>query len=81
MQKEIPATVDHHLAHGEEDDICSNLLAPLKLGKFDLSHRVVLAPLTRCRALNYVPQDAHVEYYSERTTAGGLLITEAVSIS
>lgn len=73
-------TADRQLSHGE-DDICNNLLAPLRLGNFILSHRVVLAPITRCRALNYAPQDAHRVYYSERTTKGGLLITEAVAVS
>jgi 12-oxophytodienoic acid reductase len=43
--------------------------------------RVVLAPLTRCRAIDYVPQPAHVEYYKQRATRGGLLITEAVAVS
>lgn len=79
MQKETEVT-SAHLPDGE-DDICSNLLAPLELGDINLSHRVVLAPVTRCRALNYVPQDAHIEYYGERTTTGGLLITEAVAVS
>jgi 12-oxophytodienoic acid reductase len=44
-------------------------------------YRVVLAPVTRCRALNYVPQDAHVQFYALRATKGGLLITEAVAVS
>eukprot|EP00249_Psilotum_nudum_P024285 c29143_g1_i3 orf=527-1849(-) len=63
------------------EDGCHFLLSPQKLGPFQLSHRVVLAPVTRCRALNYVPQQAHIEYYSQRTTPGGLLITEAVAVS
>ncbi|GAB2303173.1 12-oxophytodienoate reductase 3 [Dionaea muscipula] len=57
------------------------LLAPYKMGKLQLSHRVVLAPLTRCRALNGLPNHAHVEYYSQRATPGGLLITEGTHIS
>ena len=32
------------------------LLTPYKMGGFQLSHRVVLAPLTRCRSYGYVPQ-------------------------
>ncbi|GLJ43464.1 hypothetical protein SUGI_0903670 [Cryptomeria japonica] len=58
----------------------SDLMFPFKMGPFHLSHRVVLAPMTRCRALNTIPQPAHVTYYSQRTTPGGLLITEAVSV-
>lgn len=57
------------------------LLTPYKLGKFDLSHRVVLAPLTRQRSYNNVPQPHAILYYSQRTTQGGLLIAEATGIS
>lgn len=77
----MDTTSSHHLQHKHEDDIFKTLLSPLKLGQFQLSHRVVLAPVTRCRALNYVPQPAHVEYYSQRATAGGLLISEAVAVA
>ncbi|XP_056166529.1 12-oxophytodienoate reductase 7-like [Syzygium oleosum] len=35
----------------------------------------------RCRALNGVPQPALAEYYRQRSTEGGLLITEATTIS
>ncbi|MCO5547807.1 hypothetical protein L7F22_001259 [Adiantum nelumboides] len=68
-------------AYNRFNDISSNLLAPLPLGRIHLSHRVVLAPVTRCRALVYVPQQAHVEFYSQRATQGGLLITEAVAVA
>ncbi|XP_076888225.1 artemisinic aldehyde Delta(11(13)) reductase-like [Bidens hawaiensis] len=59
----------------------SSLFSPYKLGKFNLSHRVVLAPMTRCRALNSIPNEALVEYYRQRATAGGFLITEGTMIS
>ncbi|KAG4970232.1 hypothetical protein JHK85_036653 [Glycine max] len=51
------------------------------MGKFNLSHRVVLAPMTRCRALNGTPLAAHAEYYAQRSTPGGFLITEGTLIS
>ncbi|CAI0556652.1 unnamed protein product [Linum tenue] len=57
------------------------LLTPYKMGKFDLSHRVVLAPLTRQRSYGNVPQPHAILYYSQRTTKGGLLIAEATGIS
>ncbi|PRQ18933.1 putative 12-oxophytodienoate reductase [Rosa chinensis] len=57
------------------------LFSPYKMGRLNLSHRVVLAPLTRCRAPNEIPQPAMIEYYSQRSTPGGLLITEATSLS
>lgn len=60
----------------------SALFSPLKVGKNQLEHRVVLAPLTRFRAdENAVPTDLQVEYYSQRATKGGLLITEATFIT
>lgn len=43
--------------------------------------RVVLAPMTRCRAINSIPQPALGEYYSQRATDGGFLITEGTMIS
>ncbi|KAG0589341.1 hypothetical protein M758_1G013600 [Ceratodon purpureus] len=54
---------------------------PYKLGRFQLHHRVALAPLTRCRSYNHLPQPHAVLYYSQRTTPGGLLISEATGIS
>ncbi|XBH80391.1 hypothetical protein VPH35_106140 [Triticum aestivum] len=57
------------------------LLAPYKMGKFDLSHRVVLAPLTRQRSFGNVPQPHAILYYQQRATKGGLLIAEATGVS
>ncbi|XP_050366650.1 12-oxophytodienoate reductase 3-like [Argentina anserina] len=57
------------------------LFSRCKMGKFNLSHRVVLAPMTRCRALKELPQPSLVEYYSQRSTPGGFLITEGTSPS
>ncbi|MCH84089.1 12-oxophytodienoate reductase, partial [Trifolium medium] len=47
------------------------LLTPYKMGKFNLAHRVVLAPLTRMRSYNNVPQPIAIEYYSQRASKGG----------
>nr|XP_023914583.1 12-oxophytodienoate reductase 2-like isoform X3 [Quercus suber] len=57
------------------------LLTPYKLGKFNLSRRVVLAPLTRQRSYGNVPQPHAILYYSQRTSKGGLLIAEATGVS
>ncbi|CAJ1972620.1 unnamed protein product [Sphenostylis stenocarpa] len=57
------------------------LLTPYKMGNFNLSYRIVLAPLTRCRSYNFVPQPHAVLYYSQRTTKGGFLIGEASGVS
>uniref|UniRef100_A0A1D1ZSV2 NADH:flavin oxidoreductase/NADH oxidase N-terminal domain-containing protein n=2 Tax=Auxenochlorella protothecoides TaxID=3075 RepID=A0A1D1ZSV2_AUXPR len=57
------------------------LFTPYKRGVLDLSHRLVYAPLTRCRAPDNIPLDIHVEYYTQRATKGGLLISEGTIIS
>ncbi len=46
-----------------------------------LFFRVVMAPLTRCRSYNTIPQPHAALYYSQRATAGGLIIAEATVIS
>ncbi|KAK1403700.1 12-oxophytodienoate reductase 2 [Heracleum sosnowskyi] len=66
---------------GEIQTVQSPLLTPYKLGNFQLSHRVVLAPLTRQRSYGNVPQPHAILYYSQRTTKGGLLISEATGVS
>ncbi|KAI3965415.1 hypothetical protein MKX01_042896 [Papaver californicum] len=57
------------------------LLTPYKMGDFELNHRVVLAPMTRQRSLGNLPHPNAKLYYSQRTTNGGLLISEATGIS
>ncbi len=61
----------------------SKLFEPIRIGAFDLTHRVVLAPLTRMRSEmpGNVPGDAMVEYYAQRATPGGLLIAEATYVA
>ncbi|KAF5942127.1 hypothetical protein HYC85_019769 [Camellia sinensis] len=66
----------------EQDHPLHNpLLSPYKMGNFLLSHRAVLAPLTRQRSFNNVPQPHAILYYSQRTSKGGLLISEATGVS
>lgn len=57
------------------------LLSPFKLGACELRNRMLLAPLTRCRAgVGCVPQEMNALYYAQRATAG-LIITEATQVS
>ena len=56
------------------------LFEPAQLGPLTLANRVVMAPLTRSRALGNVPNELMAEYYRQRATAG-LLITEGTSPS
>ena len=51
------------------------------LGGVVLINRIVLAPLTRDRSYNTVPQPHAALYYSQRATKGGLLIAEETVIS
>lgn len=58
------------------------LFSPIKVGAQTLKHRIVLAPLTRFRAtLDHIPTDLQVEYYGQRASEGGLLITEGTAIT
>ncbi|CAM8985624.1 unnamed protein product [Rhodiola kirilowii] len=66
---------------GESSSSIAPLLTPYQLGPFQLSHRVVLAPLTRQRSYGNFAQPHAVLYYSQRTTKGGLLISEATGVS
>ena len=61
------------------------LFQPWTIGQHKLKHRIVYAPLTRCRALEpgNVPGENMLEYYSQRARGceGGFLIAEATVIS
>ncbi|MGQ5636173.1 MULTISPECIES: alkene reductase [unclassified Streptomyces] len=54
----------------------TDFLAPFRLGRLDLPHRLVMAPLTRNRAeANGTPTDLMVTHYAQRASAG-LIIAE-----
>lgn len=56
------------------------LFTPLQAGAFKLPNRIVMAPLTRCRAgAGRVPTPTMVEYYRQRASAG-LILSEATSV-
>src|SRR6266850_5920782 len=59
------------------------LFSPIHVGPLALSHRVVMAPLTRSRSEQPgdIPGKLMLEYYSQRASDGGLIISEATSIS
>src|ERR1700675_3022443 len=59
----------------------TRLFEPYKLGPITLPNRLVMAPLTRNRAVEgLVPSPLAAEYYGQRASAG-LLITEASQVS
>ena len=57
-----------------------SLFDPVRLGALHLPNRLVMSPLTRCRAsAGRVPNELMAEYYSQRAGAG-LIISEATSV-
>lgn len=59
----------------------SDLFEPIRLGELCLPNRVVMAPLTRCRAAaGRVPNALMAEYYAQRAAAG-LILSEATCVS
>lgn len=62
------------------------MFKPSSIGRLQLEHKVVLAPLTRMRAPKeadgvFYPSDLNVEYYSQRASKGGFMLTEACPIT
>lgn len=69
----------------------SKLFTPLAIanGRIILAHRVVMAPMTRNRGIPlesnsehpnriWLPDDVVAQYYEQRASAGGLIITEGI---
>ena len=58
----------------------SRLHTPLQAGALTLPNRIIMAPLTRCRAGEaHLPNALMAEYYAQRASAG-LLIAEATMV-
>lgn len=65
----------------ERDVAASDLFQPYRLGGLELANRMVMAPMTRSRALaGNVPNALAVTYYAQRASAG-LIVTEATQVS
>ncbi|WP_417068549.1 alkene reductase [Niveibacterium terrae] len=59
----------------------SQLFEPLQAGELSLPNRVVMAPLTRCRAsAGRVPNELMAGYYAQRAAAG-LILSEATAVT
>ena len=56
------------------------LFEPYSLGPLRLQNRIVMAPMTRSRAIGNVPNDLMAQYYGQRSSAG-LIVTEGVAPS
>ena len=57
----------------------SSLFDPIRLGDITLPNRIVMAPLTRNRAPNQLPNELMRAYYVQRASAG-LIISEATQV-
>lgn len=56
------------------------LFKPSQLGNLSLKNHIVMAPMTRCRAIDHTPNELMGTYYQQRASAG-LIITEGTSPS
>lgn len=57
-----------------------NLFESFPLGKTTLKNRIVMAPMTRSRAIDNIPNELMAQYYQQRASAG-LIISEGTSPS
>ena len=59
----------------------TSLFDPVKMGALSLPNRIIMSPLTRCRAgEDRVPSPLMVEYYTQRAGAG-MIISEATAVT
>jgi len=58
----------------------SKLFSKYTLGTIELKNRIVMAPMTRSRAIGNIPNDLMATYYGQRSSAG-LIVTEGTSPS
>jgi N-ethylmaleimide reductase len=58
----------------------NKLFSPHKLGNIELRNRIVMAPMTRSRAIGNIPNELMATYYGQRSDAG-LIVTEGTSPS
>ncbi len=62
----------------------ARLFSPLRVGRMELSTRVVMAPLTRSRAPGGIPTESMARYYAQRAnpdTGASLIISEGAGMA
>src|SRR5215471_6869906 len=59
------------------------LFTPVQIGPITLKHRIVMPPMSRLRAQwpSGIPSGLMREYYSQRASDGGLILTEATAVA
>lgn len=60
--------------------IANTLFSSVQLGPYTLSNRMVMAPMTRLRATDGIPQPIMATYYAQRASAG-LIVSECTMVS
>ena len=58
----------------------ADIFKPYTLGGLELKNKIIMAPMTRSRAINNIPNDLMATYYGQRANAG-LIISEGTSPS
>jgi len=85
MSSDAPAAADATFSYNGEalpvPPPLAPLFAPWSLNGAQLSHRVVYGPLTRCRAYGNVPTPGMAQYYSQRASRGGFMLSEGTCVS
>jgi N-ethylmaleimide reductase len=63
--------------------IQKKLFTPVQIGPITLKHRIVMPPMSRLRAQwpSGIPSGLMREYYSQRVSDGGLILTEATAVA
>jgi N-ethylmaleimide reductase len=58
----------------------TDLFDPVRLGELALPNRIVMAPMTRNRAVGALPGERNAIYYAQRASAG-LIVSEATQVT
>lgn len=58
----------------------AKIFQPLQIGELKLQHRIIHAALGRSRSADSTESPLAAKYFSQRTTPGGLMISQATSV-
>src|SRR6202000_1698125 len=59
----------------------SKLFSPTSLKSLALKNHLAMCPMTRSRAIGNIPNELMAQYYGQRASSAGLIITEGTSPS
>lgn len=65
----------------EFDRKAAKLFTPLKVGAFELRHRIIHAALGRSRSANGIESPLAATYFAQRATPGALIISQATGVN